>query len=196
MPCHEYDKLRRSSSEERGASATYKLFGAEYNDSRNSSEFQERVRDRLKRERYSMQESESRSSYRRYLSEAQLSAWSSCVNRSAVILIAESVSDSAFPVRVKWYPPPGVGLGTLIVRIQNATINGSSQARVRLEGTSEQPFIVVPDKSTRQIVMTAEILGVADTLALPRTFPLPTLPPPPVTPPKKTTITIAASEFL
>lgn len=172
---HEYDKLKRSSAEDRGATASYNFFGAEYNDSKSSSEFQEKVRDRLRRERFTMSESESRSSYRRYLSGAQLSAWSSCVQSvtrgGAVILLAESVSDSAFPVRVRWYPPAGIGSGTLVVRIRNGAIDDRNELQVQVQGASEKAFIVEPDTSTRQIVLTAEILGSADVLALPRAFP-------------------------
>lgn len=200
---HEYDKLKHSSAEERGASASYKFFSAEYNDSKSSSEFQEKVRDRLSRENFSMQESESRSSYRRHLSGTQLSAWSSCVQSvtkgGAVILIAESVSNSAFPVRVRWYPPAGIGSGNLIVHIQNGTIEGANQVQVQLQGASEKPFIVVPDSSTQQIVLTAEILGSADTLALPRAFPRAEPPELPILAPKpkvKSQITIAAADFL
>jgi hypothetical protein len=131
---HEYDKLKRSSSEEMGASASYKFFSAEYNDSKSSSEFQEKIRDRLTREGYSQKESESRASYRRYLSGSQQAAWSGCVQSvskgGAVILIAESVSNSAFPVRVRWYPQAGVGTGELTVRVMNATINEKSEVKV------------------------------------------------------------------
>lgn len=200
---HEYDKLKRSSAEERGASASFKFFGAEYNESKSSSEFQEKVRDRLRRENFSMSESESRSSYRRYLSGAQLSAWSSCVQSvtkgGAVILLAESVSSSAFPIRVRWYPPAGVGTGTLVVRIRNGAIEGSNQVEVQLQGASEKAFIVEPDASIRQIVLTAEILGSADVLALPRAFPRAEAPRSlaPVEKPKaKTLITVAAAEFV
>lgn len=200
---HEYDKLKRSSAEERGASASYKFFGAEYNDSKSSSEFHEKVRDRLKRENFSMSESESRSSYRRYLSGAQLSAWSSCVQSltrgGAVILLAESVSNSAFPIRVRWYPPAGVGTGTLVVRIRNGTIDDRNQLQIQLQGTTEKAFIVEPDASTRQIVLTAEILGTADTLALPRAFPRadpPKLSVITAKPKAKTPITIPAADYV
>src|SRR6516225_7338209 len=47
---HEYDKLRNSSEEARGASASYKFFNAEYNDSKSADQFQEKVRDRLSKE--------------------------------------------------------------------------------------------------------------------------------------------------
>jgi hypothetical protein len=197
---YEYDQLKRMSTEGKNISAVYKLFGAEYSSSKNSSEFQIKVRDRLTRESYAMHESESRASYRRYLSEGQLSAWSSCVQAvagsGAVILTAESVSESAFPVRVKWYPQVGVGTETLLVKIQNATIDGSHQAQVQLQGVSVVPFIVVPDSSKHKIVITVEIRGAADTLTLPRIFP-DAKPPTPVDPlPEHRTITITASAFL
>lgn len=199
----EYDKLKRSSAEERGTSASYKFFGAEYNESKSSSEFQEKIRDRLKRENFSMSESESRSSYRRYLSGPQLSAWSSCVQSvtrgGAVILLAESVSSSAFPIRVRWYPPAGVGTGTLVIRIRNGTIDDTNHLQVQLQGATEKAFIVEPDTSTRQIVLTAEIMGTADTLALPRAFP-PAEPPKPsvigAKPKTRMQITVPAADFV
>lgn len=193
----EYDKLKKSTSEERGASASYKFFGAEYSDSKSASEFQEKVRNRLTQEGFSMQESEARSSYRRYLSSAQLAAWSSCVQAvtkgGAIILIAESVSSSAFPIRAKWYPPGGVGSGTLVINVRNALIDGANRVQVQLQGATEKPFIVEPDNSTRQIVLTAEILGAADTLALPRQFARRSAP---VIAAPRTTLTVRAADFL
>ncbi len=200
----EYDKLKKSSAAERGASASYKFFSAEYNDSKSASEFQEKIRSRLVQENYSMQESESRSSYRRFLSGPQLLAWSECVRSvskgGALIMNAESVSDSAFPIRVRWYPQAGVGTGTLLLKLKNATIDDKNEISVLLNGVSEKPFIVVPDPSTNQVVLTAEIVGAADVLALPRKFPA-AVPPPKVqlvaTAPKaKTKIQIPASDFV
>ncbi len=200
---HEYDKLKKSSASEQGASASYKFYSAEYNDSKNSSEFQKKVRNRLRREGYSMDESESRSSYRRYLSASQLTAWSICVQAvtggGAVILLAESVSTDAFPVRVKWYPQSGVGEGTLVLRIRNASINGQTELYENLSGISERAFIVEPDNSKRQIVMTTEIVGAADTLVLPRAFPRAAPPKPSIVAQKKKLkkrISVAASDFM
>lgn len=145
----EYDKLKGYSAEQRAASASYKFFGAEYEDSKSSSYFQEKVRDRLRRESFFLTGSESRSSYRRFLSDAQLTAWSNCVksvtNGGAVILLAESMADSVFPIKVRWYPPGGVGTGTLVVRIRNGTIDGGTAVQVQLHGATEKPFIVERD---------------------------------------------------
>lgn len=172
---YEYDKLKNMSSRDRGASASYKFFSAEYNDSKSSSKFHKKVRNRLSKEGFSLQESEAKSSYRRYLSESQLNAWSTCVreasNGAALIITAESVSNSEFPIKLKWYPQQGVGSGQLMLKIRNAKIDGKNNINVLLNGKTEKPFIVEPDINSNPIVITAEIVGTSDVLTLPRKFP-------------------------
>lgn len=200
---YEYEKLKKSSAESRAASGTYKLFSAEYNDSKNADEFQKKVHDRLKEEGFSMKETEARSSYKRHLSDKQLDVWAACVQAiskgGALFLGADSVSSSGFPLRVRWFPQAGVGSGMLIVRIKNAKINGLNEVQARLEGASARAFIVEPDISDKQIVITAEIAGAANDITLPRSFPVAGPSPARLqksTPAARTTIVVPASEFV
>lgn len=186
---HEYEKLKSASAEQRSASGSYKFFSAELEGADTSSKFQKMVHDRLAREGYSMNEANSRASYRRSLTKEQLEAWSSCIKAAsaggAVILTAESVSNSEFPVRVRWDPQKGVGSGTLQLYVQNATIDGLNKISVHMSGMTERSFIVVPDSSQRQIVLVANIAASTDDLCLPRAFPK-----------AKARITVAAADFV
>lgn len=175
----EYDRLQKASASERAASASYKFFGAEYSDSKSSSEFEQRVRERLTKENFHFNENLSKASYRQYLSEAQLNAWSKCVQSvtgsGAVLVYAASVGADGFPIKVKWIPQTGVGSGQLRLRIARGKIDGQTEIRTELNGASERAFIVVPDKTTKNntepsIVLTAEIRGVSDIMVLPLAF--------------------------
>lgn len=199
----EFDELRKKSAESRDASASYRFFSAEYNDSRSASEFQQRVRDRLTREGFSMQQSEARASYRRFLSPTQLAAWSTCVqsvtNGGSVILTADSVSRGPFPIQVSWRPQRGVGSATLTIEVRGASISGSNKLSQRLEGATDRPFILEPDSSSQPITLTAEIAGAADVLVLPREFKRSAPPPPapaPPPPPPRVSVRIPASAFM
>src|SRR5687767_2587010 len=77
----EYDRLQKLDTTSRSADATFKVFTAEYNDSNSSQEFREKVRNRLTREQFNLNESDARQYYRRFLSDAQLTAWSSCISQ-------------------------------------------------------------------------------------------------------------------
>lgn len=197
----EFDELRKKSAESRGASASYKFFSAEYNDAKSASEFQQRVRDRLTREGFSMQQSEARASYRRFLSPTQLAAWSTCVqavtNGGSVILTADSVGHAPFPIQVSWRPQRGIGSGTLTLEVRGATISGSNKLSQRLEGATDKPFILEPDSSSQPITLIAEIAGASDILVLPREFKRSEPPPPaPPPPPRRVTVTVPASAFM
>ncbi len=177
---HEYDKLLKESSGNRGASASYKLFSAEFHDSKSSSEFQEKVRKRLTSEGYSLNEAESRASYRRFLTQEQLEAWASCVRAvtqsGAVLLQPISPHPSGFPLKVDWYPQKGKGTEPLVLEIRNGTINKRNLLKVPLTGVSSRTFIVVPDRvkpgaTPVQLVITASIAGASDELAMPLQFP-------------------------
>lgn len=193
----EFDELRNKSERQRGLSVIYTSFIGEYNDSRNSSEFKQRVRDRLTQENFSLEESEARASYRRFLTPAQLEAWSKCVqsvtNGGSVILIAKKVSSTPFPIQVSWRPARGVGNGTLTLEVRGATIAGQNIVTRNIVGASDIPFILQPERQSQQIIVTAEIAGSADELVLPRAFQhaSPILPPKP-----RSTVRISASAFM
>ena len=198
---YEYDNLKKINEEGRNASASYKFFSAEYNDSKNSQEFQKKVRDRLVKENFNMQESDARASYKRFLSNDQLQKWAVCVQEisrgGAVFLEADSVSNSDFPLMVKWFPQKGVGSGMLAIQIDNGTIidkgakSEKKNINVRMEGSSDRIFIIKPDKTNNQVLITAMIAGSANSLTLPRTYPTIKNPPTP-----RTTIIVRATEFL
>lgn len=184
-----YDKWQKSSADDLSTDGSWGQYGGEFKTSKSSSDFGKNVRAKLASGGYGMDASESVASYRRNVTDAQLTAWSECVqslsNGGALILTVQSVSKSAFPVLVRWFPPNGVGTGMLHLKVENASIDGQNQITTKMEGKSQKPFIVKPNKSKGQIVLTAEIKGASDILVLPREFPK-----------AKETITVAASDFI
>jgi hypothetical protein len=60
----EYERLKKLDKDARAADATYKVFSAEYNDSRSREMFQEKTRNKLTELNFNLNESEARSYYR------------------------------------------------------------------------------------------------------------------------------------
>lgn len=162
----EYDRLKLVDNEGRSAQASYKLFSAEYEDSKNKEEFREKINKRLEREGFTLSVSESKAAHRRFLTEAQISGWKVCVANQAqggsILLQARDISKEGFPLRIDWVPQKGKGEGDLSLNIVGGKIGGVSDVNFKLVGANTLSKIVVPDSGKDAVLISANIEGNAD----------------------------------
>jgi hypothetical protein len=179
---HEYDRLQIMDESQRNAAASYKAFSAEYHDSHSSQEFREKVRDRLTKESSIRNESDARSYSRRYLSEAQLAAWSRCITDSskggAVVLTPQQVKPGGFALNVSWIPPVTIGSGTLKIKVVGGNIEGETSVTEKLAGRGEKPYTVTRARGAGSITVTAEFVGNSDSISVDYATPAAPLAPP------------------
>jgi len=166
----EYDRLKAMESSGREAQASYKLFSAEYGDSRNKEEFREKTNKRLEREGFNLSISESKAAHRRFLTEAQISGWTKCVASQAhggsVLLQARDISKDGFPLRIDWIPQKGLGEGTLSLSLAGGAIAGESKLTVKLSGANTLSYIVIPEVNKEKVIVAANIEGNADDITV------------------------------
>ena len=171
----EYDKLKNSTDSQRSASASYKAFSAEYGESTNKSEFSEKVRNRLRKEGFSLSEDEAKSSYRRFLTPEQLKAWETCVATtsgvSQVLLSSKEGAANAIPIKMQWWAGQNRGTGTLKLLVANGKINGKTYVDKYLAGSGEYAWFVTPDNNTDPVLLIANIEGASDSLTILRKYP-------------------------
>ena len=150
----------------RDADVMYKAFSLEYSDSSSRQDFQERVRQRLSKESFKMQASEARALSRVYVSDEQVKAWSDCMKSGGVLLVASYSNQTAFPLKVSWSPPVGVGQGNMEIALQGGLIEKKSKISDKFTGKSSRTYLVYPLQNTAQVVITANISGLSDALVV------------------------------
>lgn len=166
---HEYDRLQNLDKQSRSADISYKLFSAEYDDSRSREDFQERIRDRLKKELFNMNASESRALSRVYVTDKQVEGWVSCIQASgggAVLIVANNPNPKSFPLRVTFLPPNGVGQATMELSLDGGLIDGRRSLEQKFVGKSSRSYIVKPKQKTTEVVIAANIAGLSDDLTI------------------------------
>lgn len=165
-----FDEIKKSSSNKVGASASYKFFSADFDESSSYSEFEQRRRKRLQQHNYSESASSSRDTLRQFLSESQLQVWLACKvaasSSGAVILTATNRAPQlrSASLRVAVRLPPARGSGMLSLRLTGAAIDGRRSLDIPVTGSRTLPFILVFDQGSAEALITSEIEGLADEL--------------------------------
>ena len=169
----EYDRLKALDQASVGADASYKLFSAEYKSSNTKEDFREKINKRLSQENYSASESEAKAGYRRFLSDAQLSAWKACVvaqsiqgGAGAFELFVRSVSENLLVLQMDWIPGRGEGSTNGIVQITNGKINGKSTYNLSFSGVDSKVISIYPDPGAKNITVVANVKGRGDTISI------------------------------
>lgn len=131
-----YDEWSKSSQDQREASASYKVFSAEYHDSKSSSEFQQKVTQRNQREQSYSDTAESHALSRQFLSDRQLEAWTDCIKTVShriptIQLTPHQFTKNSFTLRVDIIMGTGQSETNLTLQSYNAYMTpiGSKQPR-------------------------------------------------------------------
>lgn len=166
---HEYDRLQNLDNQSRSADISYKVFSAEYDESRSREDFQERIRNRLAKESFNMNASESRALSRVYVTDKQVEGWVECIRHSgggAVLIIASNPNPRSFPLRVTFLPPTGVGQSTMELSLDGGLIDGRRSLVQKFVGKSSRSYIVKPKQKSTEVVIAANIAGLSDDLTV------------------------------
>lgn len=177
----EFDRLKRVSKDQLAAEASYKLFAAEFDSSNSREEFQERIRKRLDSESFSLTVNDAKAVHRKYLSNEQLSAWTTCIIQKsrggALLLRASDPHKDGFALAINWIPQQGIPDGQLRLELTGAKIDGLSTYKVHMSGRTDLSVLVKPDDGASSIVVVGNIRSNDDSLRI--RFDLsPTKPPP------------------
>lgn len=97
---HIYDLIKKKDSGDHSADALTEVFIGEYKESHTKEEFIMKVHDRLVKENYHSDESDSRSYLKKSLTEEQLNNWTKCVqavtSEGALLLAVRYISNDSF----------------------------------------------------------------------------------------------------
>lgn len=161
----EYDRLQRMESSSRSAEASYKVFSAEYNDSTSREEFSERIRRRLDRENYHLDEADARSSLKVGLTDKQVDAWVMCAGAGGLLFSARDVTPAGFTLLVARVLPPGVGAARAEIEISGEKAGQSRTIRETYRGPGRVPYQVRVDPGAAEVRVSGTLMrGFADDL--------------------------------
>jgi len=173
-----YEALRQMSTEQRAADASYKIFSAEYNDSKSAQEFQEKINSRLDREGFNLSEAAARSYYRKNLSAKQLEEFNKCVQNvlgtPGVFVSANMPSLKApFTVKVSWIAPKAGSVSTSIsLDIVGGAVNGLTQwTSDSILGSFDRVVVVSPHANVSRVIVTATAGGYSDSVTVEQQIP-------------------------
>ena len=176
----EYDRLKKVSKDQLGAEASYKLFSAEFDSSSSREEFQEKIRKRLDTESFSLSVSDAKAVHRKYLSNEQLTAWTTCIIQKskggALLLRAIDPAKDGFALSISWIPQTGVPDGDLELEFSGAKVDGLYKYKVYMPGKTDRSVLVKPDQGASAIVIVGNIRSNDDSIRV-RFDLVPTKPP-------------------
>jgi hypothetical protein len=167
----EYDRLRNMTKEAREAQASYKLFSAEYGESKTKEEFKEKISKRIVEEKIFSDVQEVTSYFRRGLEPFQAEEWSKCITATtqagALMLSTRNESDDEFELVVTWVEPKGAAAESVIhLQATNGTliVGADKIASTKLPFTSSgaRSFIVSRGKSSNGVRIVANTPGFSD----------------------------------
>ena len=162
----EYDRLSKMDGESRKAQASYKMFSGEYNDSKNSSEFRQRVARSLENEEFKLNEAASNHYLRRELSPRQIEAWRACVRAGGLLLSARQVVKNTFRLEVDTLLPNGTPTADLTLEVEGGKINGKSTVREPMTSNGSKGYLVTANAETSAVLVNANIPGFTDGLSV------------------------------
>jgi hypothetical protein len=164
-----YDEISRNQGSSAGGGGSYAGFGADYQQSSNTGEFQKRTQERLATEKFEMNESDAKAYYRRGLSDAQVEAWLRCMTNDSdgggVLLSARNADATGFHLVVTWIPQKGVGAANLELRVTGGTILGKAEVREQLTGRMSRTYDVAASSSAPVKVL-GNISGSTDSVVV------------------------------
>ncbi len=124
-----YDHLQTLDKSDREAEASYKLFSAEFHDSKTSAQFKDRIDKRLQQEQFSSNVADAKSLTKQYLTDTQLKSWVECLRimnqqPQAVLLSARNITKEGFTLRIDIALATNQISTKLELQIENGTIKG------------------------------------------------------------------------
>lgn len=175
---YEYDRLTSLSEESRALEGSYKMFSAEYNDSRTKEEFSERIRQRLSRENFTLSESDARSYAKVGLTDFQVAAWLKCVERvtgaGGLLLSARNNTDNGFSLLVERIFPRNVGSGSVNITLVGGKISNRRFLQESYKKDGSKAYEVTRDKSAPAVRISGTLMSMfADSVLVDYSPPLP-----------------------
>lgn len=166
---YEYDRLKNMDTATRSAQGTYKAFGAQYDESNTKEQFSEKVRDRLTKENYSLDEKQSASNLRIGLTDKQVEKWAECMvaNGGGFMLAARDKTDIGFTLMVGRALPKGEGTKMVHLNVSGGTINNQSRLHLERHGSGSEPFMVHKNPGASAVTVSGDLnQAFADSLLL------------------------------
>jgi hypothetical protein len=178
----EFDRLSASRSENLSGDFVYQAYSGAFSSSRSSSQFRQRVNERLREERFSMDVASSRSLYRNGPTDDQVQQFGNCINSlsgAGFVFVSASLPATTgqgvitIPITVHWQAP---GIASrpprLRVSVTGGRIEGRSSATPRVVSMSgRRSLTITKDPGAEAVIVTLESENQSDMVTIDLTPP-------------------------